>query len=338
MKRAIGIVAFLLAGVFALSALPADVTYSEGDATLKLKSGKQQDVQIGDVINTGDTLKTGKDGQAELNQKGVTIKISHGTVFTLMEKNQAGQTSTVLSVALGSIKLKYGKLSGSEPQVRTNGAVAGVRGTELSVFSGADGSSLFAVDSGQVTVESEGKSVDLVAEEGVEVPLGKPPGDKFTVHRDQIDYSKWNEDKLGAMLSDPEAAMTAIEAAMSTYEKDVGDFVMQFNEYNANLTKERAAMADISRAKGATEASKYNSDIVYPLMVKTLALGMNVRYSGLAALSLRRFVAGRLYIFVKAHLVTQRDSTLWTNFLKRYEALLSSFEKSIVPVLVEADI
>jgi len=338
MKRAIVLAAFLLVGALVASALPADITYSEGDTTLKLKNGKQQEAQIGDVLNTGDALRTGKDGQAELDQKGVTIRISHGTVFTLMEKSQAGQTSTVLSVALGSIKFRYDKITGSEPQVRTNGAVAGVRGTEFTVFSGADGSSLFAVDSGQVTVESEGKSVDLVAAEGVEVPLGKPPGDKFTVHRDQIDYSKWNEDKLSAMLSDPEEAMTNIETAMAAYEKDTGDYLSQFNDYNARLTQERANWADISKTKGADEAKKYNTDVVYPLMVQTVALGLNVRYSTLAALSLRRFVAGRMYVFLKAQFIAGLDSARWTSFLARYQALLDGFEASIVPQLVEADI
>src|SRR5208337_2868049 len=192
MKRTLVVAMLLLAGTLVASAAPADVTYTEGDATLKLKTGAQQDVQIGDTLNTGDTLRTGADGLAELDQKGVTIKISHGTVFTLMERNQAGQTSTVLSVALGSIKFRYDKLTGSEPQIRTNGAIAGVRGTEFTVFSGADGSTLFAVDSGKVTVESEGKSVDLVANEGVEVPLGQPPGEKISIHSDQVDYSKWN--------------------------------------------------------------------------------------------------------------------------------------------------
>ena len=129
----------------------------------------------------------------ELDQKGVTIKIAHNTVFTLMEKAQGNQSTSVLSVALGSIKFRYDKLTGTEPQVRTNGAVAGVRGTEFTVFSGADGSTLFAVDSGQVTVEAAGQSVDLAASEGVEVPLGKPPGDKFTVQRDQVNYSTWND-------------------------------------------------------------------------------------------------------------------------------------------------
>ena len=137
------------------------------------------------------------DGQVELNQKGVTIKISHGTVFTLMERaGSDGKTSTVVSVALGSLKYKYDKMTGSEPEIRTNGAVAGVRGTEFTVFAGADGSTLIAVDSGQVDVESEGKTVQLAAAQGVEVPLGKPPGDVVPLKSDQIDYSKWNNDKL----------------------------------------------------------------------------------------------------------------------------------------------
>ena len=222
MRKTLAAAAFLLVGALAVSAAPADVTYTEGDASLKLKNGKTQDAQIGDVMNTGDTLRTGRDGLAELDQKGVTIKIARQTVFTLMEREQGGQTRPVLSVALGSIKFHYDKLTGQEPQVRTNGMVAGARGTEFDVFAGADGSTLIAVDSGAVTVESEGKSVDLAANEGVEVPLGQPPGDKFTVQRDQIDYSKWNDGKLSAMLADPLAAMTSIETAMALVHQGRG--------------------------------------------------------------------------------------------------------------------
>ena len=224
--------------------LPTDITYTEGDATERLKTGKQQDAQIGDVLNTGDTLKTGSDGAVELNQKGVTIKISKGTVFTLMERAAAdGKTTTVLSVALGSLKYKYDKVSGSEPQIRTNGAVAGVRGTEFTVFSGADGSTLIAVDSGQVDVESEGKIVQLAAAQGIEVPLGKPPGDPIPLKSDQIDYSKWNGDKLAAMLADPIGSMATIQSAMDEYIKNTADY---YNQYLAS--NEQLAAGDARRS------------------------------------------------------------------------------------------
>ena len=86
MKKTLTCAAFVLLGALAISAAPADVTYTEGDASIKLKTGKVQDAQIGDSMNTGDTLRTGRDGLAELDQKGVSIKIAKNTVFALMER------------------------------------------------------------------------------------------------------------------------------------------------------------------------------------------------------------------------------------------------------------
>jgi hypothetical protein len=58
--RTISIAAvLLLLGALSVSAFPADVTYTEGDASIKLKNGTTQDAQIGDRMNTGDTLRTG---------------------------------------------------------------------------------------------------------------------------------------------------------------------------------------------------------------------------------------------------------------------------------------
>jgi hypothetical protein len=337
MKKTTATAALLLLGALALFAAPADVTYTEGDARIQSK-GKTQDAQIGDVMNTGDTLRTGADGLSELNQKGVSIKIAPKTVFTLMEREQGGKTSSVLSVTLGSIKFRYDKLTGSEPMVRTNGAIAGVRGTEFSVFSGADGSTLIAVDSGLVTVESEGKTVDLGPKEGVEVPLGMPPKDKFTVPDKLVDYSKWNESKMDAMLADPLAAMRSIETALQAYIKNVAEYDASFLEYKARLDMEKQKRAQMLKDKGAEEAAKYDQDVLTPLVVQTFNLILNVRYYSLAALSMRRFVAGRLYLFEKAQSIAKLDDPQWTGFLSRYNDLLSLFEQSIVPQLVTADI
>ena len=331
---AAGMVLFLAA---AAHAVPTDVTYTEGDATTRYTSGKQQDTNIGDTLNTGDSLKTGKDGQVELDQKGVTIKVSHGTVFTLMEKSQAGQTSPVISVALGSIKFRYNKLTGQEPLVRTNGAIAGVRGTEFTVFSGADGSTLIAVDSGQVTVESEGATVELASAEGVDMKLGQPPGDKFAVHS-EIDYSKWNDDKLAVMLADPAGTMQNIEATMAGYVKDLNDYWSMLKDYRVKLATEQGNAMSIKKDKGQVEGDKYANEVVSPLLTQTINLGMNVRFSALAALSLRRYVGGRLYLLLKAQYIARPDDGVYVEFLSRFSSFLSSFENSIVPYLVKADI
>jgi len=337
MKTRILVSVFLLAALV-LGAVPADVTYTEGDTVIKVKAGTQHDAQIGDTLNTGDTLRTGDDGLAELAQAGVTIKISKGTVFTLMEREVSGKTTSVLSVALGSVKYRYDKLTGSEPMVRTNGAVAGVRGTEFTVYSGADGSTLIAVDSGQVTVESAGQSVDLGASEGVTVPLGKPPGEKVTVHADQIDYKTWNDDRIASLLQDPMAALDSIQAEMDSYVASVTDYAARFADSSKNLAAERANRDAILQQKGKDEAAKYQDQVVTPLALTTGYLFLNTRFYALAALSLRRFVAGRLYVTLKARALASPADPTWKAFLDRYQALLQEFETSIVPQLTAADI
>ncbi|MGA2479858.1 MAG: FecR domain-containing protein [Spirochaetia bacterium] len=338
MKKTIACAAFLLLGALALSAAPADVTYTEGDARIQTKAGKTQDAQIGDVMNTGDTLRTGADGLSELNQKGVTIKVASKTVFTLMEREQGGKTASVMSVALGSIRFRYDKLTGSEPTVRTNGAVAGVRGTEFSVFSGADGSTLIAVDSGLVTVESEGKTVDLGPKEGVEVPLGQPPKDKFTVPDKLIDYSTWNEGKMDAMLADPMAALASLQKTLDEYIGNVNQYNAAFIEYMEKLTAVKAQRDQILKEKGPQEAEAFNQSDLNPLAVKTATIHLNARYFSVGALSMRRFVAGRLYLFMKSRFIANPDNPQWVDFQARYKDLLSMFEQSIVPGLVAADI
>lgn len=338
MKKPLLVAAFCFCAAAALTAAPADVTYTEGEASVKTKSGTLHDAQIGDTLVTGDTLRTGHDGLAELDQKGITIKVAHDTVFTLMERQTTDQSRTVLSVALGSIKFKYGKITGGEPMVRTNGVSAGVRGTEFSVYAGADGSSLIAVDSGIVTVESAGKSVDLTANMAVDVPLGKEPGDPFVVQRDQIDYAKWNAGKIDAMLFDPIAALENIETAMASYAKDVEQYDALYREYSAKLAEERANRQKIAESQGSDAGRAYETNVVYPLMNQTGAVGLNLRYSTLAALSLRRFVAGRLYVAEKTRYIATPDDPQWTSFQARYTALLDTFEQSIAPHLVEADI
>ena len=339
MKAALLVSSFLLAACL-LQALPTEITYTEGDASVRLKTGRSHDAAIGDVLNTGDSLKTGGDGQAELDQKGVTLKISPNTVFTLLERYQSGSTSSdsVISVALGSVKLHYDKLTGKEPLVRTGGATAGARGTDFSVFAGADGSSLIVVDSGEVTVQAAGGSVDLSPNEGVEVPLGQPPGQKITVHSDQVDYRTWNDGKLASMLADPAAAMGTIETAMAGYIASVKDYAAQFEESNQKLLTEQQKRRDIFSKQGQDAATKYQNDVVNPLALNTGYLFLNVRYYSLAALSLRRYVGGRLYVFLKSRYITNLADPVWTGFLDRYHAVLGSFEESIVPHLVEGDI
>jgi len=319
-------------------AVPSDVVYTEGDATVRYKSGQVDDAYIGDVLNTGDSVRTGFDGFVELDQAGLSLKVNPETVFTLQEKEQAGETTGVLSVVLGSIKFRYGRITGKEPLIQTGSAVAGVRGTEFSVFAGADGSSLIVVDSGVVTVEAAGRSVELTQEEGVEVRLGEPPGEKFAVKRDQIDYRSWNQDKLDVMLEDPLAALERIADRMAYYVQNIQEYAALEDEYAARLKEERAEAERILADEGQEAVRKYNREVILPLVAQVNNLHLNVRYFSLAALSLRRFVAGRLYVLLKARSIAGGSGLDPEGFEATYFEGLSWFEDSIVPHLNELDI
>ena len=69
MKQILLVTGLILGVAAAAQAVPTDVTYADGDATTRLTSGKQHDTVIGDVLNTGDSIKTGADGEVEMNQK-----------------------------------------------------------------------------------------------------------------------------------------------------------------------------------------------------------------------------------------------------------------------------
>ncbi len=331
----LGLSLCLLAGA---SAAPSDVVYSEGEATVKYRGGGVEEVYIGDAYDTGDTVTTGFDGFVELNQAGLTLKINPDTVFTLQEKEQSGEATGVFSLVLGSIRFRYDRITGREPLIQTGSCVAAVRGTEFTVFAGADGSALVVVDSGRVEVEAEGRAVQLEAEEGVEVRPGQPPGEKFVVHRDQIDYRSWNEEKLGSMLEDPLLAMERIQDRLDYYIDNVNEYFALFREYDQRLADERDILAEIQGREGDEAAGKFRREVISPLAEKRANLYINLRFYSLAALSLRRYVGGRLYLFMKARYITDPADPLYRQYRERFRDFLDGFEDAIVPHLVDIDI
>ena len=76
----------------------------------------------------------------------------------------------------------------------------------------------------------------------------------------------------------------------------------------------------------------------FPSRIRHRASCLNYRFYSLAALSLRTFVAGRMYVTLKARYITNPDDSAWKDFLAKYDAFLSTFEQSITPRLVDADI
>jgi hypothetical protein len=336
MKRIIAVMILLLAaaGLFAITAKVVD---TDGQATVRRAAGSTEKVAIGRSCTTGDSIRTGKDAMVELTQSGLTIRVGPSTVFTLLEKELDGKPKGVLAVTLGTVKVKYDRLTGAEPLIQSSSCIAGVRGTELTVWAGTDGASQLVVDSGLVTVEAFGKTVELGPSEAVVILNGEQPGDKFIVHREQLDHAAWDIGRIEALLADPLAALAGMKERLAYYAANVGDYHTRFLDAAGRLNAERDRAAQIGKEQGNEARQAYDREHVRPLVLENSALVLNYRYFGLAALQMRRFVGGRMYLLLKVRYAATPQDHAWTLFLEQYAAFVADFEDSIMPVLVDAD-
>ena len=309
----------VLAAVFILplAAQNSDVVYLEGWVDVKTGSGDIYELFMGDEVRVGETVITGDDGLAELQpESGSRIIIHPGTVFSLQERTVNGQKRSVVSTALGSVAFRFNKMTGAEPDIATPSMVAGIRGTEFTVFAGADGSSLIVVESGAVAVESQGRSVELAPNEGVEVQPGEAPGEKFQVMRGSLDFTAWNANRAEEMLADPLLALARMEIQLAELAEQVQEWGGRYEANIKLVEQKRAEMRALAEAGKEEEARSLFSEQLRPLEVETSDLVLNYRYYSL---------------HFSGAAVDYQD------FRAAYAGLLDYYEEMVVPRLVAAD-
>ena len=187
-------------------------------------------------------------------------------------------------------------------------------------------------------VEAEGAPVLLAPEEAVEVRPGQPPGAKFRPPRERIDYRSWNDEKLRALMADPAAAMQDVLDQLEFHIAKTNEAWSLYQEYSARLKQEREIQQEMINAKRIEDAQAFERDVVHAITVQTSNLVLNYRYYAVAALSLRRFVGGRMYLLQKAGQIRESADSSFVSFLAKYEQMLSAFEEHIIPRLLEVDI
>jgi hypothetical protein len=339
MKRLAGALLLFAALAADLSAQPNPlVIYAEGKADVQDVKGVRRKAETGAYVFVDETLITGKGGRIQLQSRDGTFDVRENTVLKLMQAQTGGRKQNAYIVALGRVNMKVSKLSSGEPAPRlgSSTAAAGVKGTELDVYEGADGSSLILVTEGQVDVESNGQTVSLNPNEAVEVKPGQAPGEKFVV-RNPIDYSQWNEGKFEEFMKDPVGAAARVESEIKAYAIEIKALYDEYQKLVQKAKAEEAKLPDIEKEKGKDAAGKYVLENIDPINWQATLVYMNIRFDALSALSLRIFVAGRMYLFLK----TQKLLTVgnaFNEFISVYDRILTAFESDITKYLVDRDL
>lgn len=338
-----GWLAALVLGL-ALAPLPllgqsAEAVYTDGRVELKSVAGKIAGLEIGDLVKSGETVLTKADGRAELKLSGgsSSIKLSPNTVFILTEKVVNGARQAVLQTVSGSVVMKFGKLTSKEPLIGTGTWVGGIRGTELMLYSGMDGSSLMVVTSGAVELESGGETVNVGANEAVEIRPGLAPGQKYAWLGKEKDFSDWNQSRLEDFLSDPAASARKVQAQIAAYRDSMLALLPVLDRAIADF---EAAMVELKRLDAAKDPrfEEFRKGTVFSLMEARATTVLNIRFYARSILSMRRFVLGSMYAQLKSRHILDPDNAQLVDFLTVYAQILEDYETNAVPQLVEADI
>ncbi len=316
----------------------AELVFVDGWVDIK-SAGDTFEAFPGDSLKAGDSVVTGEDSYAELEQKDLSsITVKPESIFTIREIETDSGRKTVLATTVGSVSFKFGKLLGAEPRIATPSMVAGIRGTELTVYAGEDGSTLIAVTSGLVSVESEGSTVDLKKDEGVEVRPGEAPGEKFSLLGREMDFASWNKEKYESLIADPLSGLIRFNKQLNNYVADIKSLEENRTSNAQKKIDFQSELEKLKKSNKQDEADKFFKKNIQPLILLEAPMYLNIRYYILSALSFRRYIMGKLYLEMKSKYIMDAGNAVYKEFLSNYNRILDSFEIHIVPYMNPRDL
>ncbi len=329
--------ALLAAFSFPLAAQKANVVYMEGTAKIKSGAGSLRAADFGSTVTYGESVITGKDGLVEMTlPNGSTIRVAADSVFTYSETGTGSDSRPVLATLAGSVSYKLNKSVGRSPVIQTNSMVAGVRGTEFTVYAGRDGSVLLAVTGGIVDVSAQGETVSLYQDEAVQVEPGQKPGEKYVWLGKELDFSDWNKGLNKDFLADPVTGIRRVETQLAEYAKEY-TALQQPYEDATQAWKEATDEYQKVLAKGDEAATKaFQKDRLYPAQDARATLILDMRYWALNYLSVRRYVLSNMYMEIKSR-YPLKGTAETEEFFRIHAGILSAYESTIVPKLFESD-
>lgn len=208
-KFLIFIVSFLMVGTaIALTAGEVEGKLLKASGKVEVeRDGKKIPAQAGMEIRGGDIITTGKGSEA-------SIYIGENRVLTIRENSHFRIDDSGLEqgsgksgmLVYGMVYIRHGKSGSQKPyEIQTPSAVAGVRGTAFTVAVSPDGASLFAVEEGEISVETgSGASQTIRMNQQVEVENEKVRSLRVGNYNPMTNRpDEWRKQRLERVLKNP---------------------------------------------------------------------------------------------------------------------------------------
>jgi hypothetical protein len=260
------------AGFLAAGDEVGEISYMVSGATIT-RAGKTFKADFGAVVENYDSITTTGKGLVEVTMfpaSGIngTIKVQpNSTLYIEISALQGGKKGTV-ELLSGSVSTTVKKLSPqSKFEVRSQGSVMGVRGTQFDVSGSAAGDILVTCSEGRVSCEDDSGN-SLFAEPGTvvertaegifrDIPVRVSDIDKFR--------QNWDTEKIGAFKANA-------NRAISDYAKRYIDLKTQFDQAYRLLLGQKSVLdkwyrEDARNQVGSTmETMKEKSALAAPLL------------------------------------------------------------------------
>ncbi|WP_426752652.1 FecR family protein [Myxococcus sp. Y35] len=157
----------------------ARVRAASGEVEAGATEAQLQPRTVGDSLYPGELLRTGADAQAELAlADGSVVRVVADSLVKLgaVELTANLQRKVQLDLLRGTLETDAAAGgAGSIFEVRTRGAVAGVRGTRFRVASQDDGTSRLETLEGKVALSAAQAEVEVAGGQGSRAKPGMPP-------------------------------------------------------------------------------------------------------------------------------------------------------------------
>lgn len=156
----------------------------------KKGSNSWQKAQIRQLLNPGDSVKTGVSSFADLSSGSQRIRMRANSRIKISQGMVSGQPQESVALFVGNIYMKVQKKKkGDTTNIVTPSTVCSVRGTEFEVAAAANGQTLLQVAEGTVNLSGEQKDINVSENQESSVPLGGDPS-KIRILQKR-DWQKW---------------------------------------------------------------------------------------------------------------------------------------------------
>ncbi len=335
--------ALIFAAVSADSLCAAEgrLAYVEGNVILEKTGGIQKPAEIGENVSAGDTLYTASDSRADLELlSGSTVIIGADSVFNVGEiadSEAETRKKGFFRVLLGSVSFKFRNLT-QEPEIGTPLTVCSVRGTDFTVYTAPDGTSMTVVSDGLVEVTSGRAAALLSAGQGVKAVVGLGLGEPFEAKKGHIRYEDFVDEALTRMDEDPSLVLISLIDQMKEYVEQGEFFVESYRINREKVIAVREQVNSVFEDQGKEAGEKMRQMEYLPLQERGLDLALTSRYYILSAFMMRRYTFSSLYIHIRCNYLQNPNDPIWSEFSTTYQKFLDIYDNRLIPLLEEEDL